>query len=227
MFDARSYHDPCGIARALDVVGERWALLVVRELLFGPKRFTDLHRGLPGMSQNVLAQRLRELEQAGIVERCKLGPPASTRAYGLTPRGADLEPVLLALGRWGSRGPHNATAELSVAAFVLALKTTFSADLAAGLHARVELNFGEDRFAAVIKDGQFHVARGVLDEPDASVAADVATLRAIVFGGRPLAEAVDARALVLRDDRAIVARFVACFPRPRPIPAGNGRESEQ
>jgi DNA-binding HxlR family transcriptional regulator len=98
----RTYGDPCGIARALDVVGERWALLVVRELLLGPKRFTDLRTGLPGASQNVLAQRLRELEQARVVRRRRLPPPARIWVYELTEWGLELEPVVLALGRWGS-----------------------------------------------------------------------------------------------------------------------------
>ena len=139
MLGKRSYDDPCGVARALDLVGERWALLVVRELLFGPKRFADLSRGLPGMSQNVLSQRLSELEQAGIARRRRLGPPASTRVYELTERGAELEPILDALARWGSRVPLAATTELSVDAFILALKTTFDPVAAAGLHARYEL----------------------------------------------------------------------------------------
>src|SRR5215470_1397493 len=94
----RTYEDPCGVARALGVIGERWALLVVRELLHGPKRFADLSRGLPGMSQNVLAQRLRELELAGVVRRRRLGPPVSAHVYQLTERGQELEAVLLALG---------------------------------------------------------------------------------------------------------------------------------
>src|ERR687889_2824463 len=101
----RSYGDRCGIARALDVVGERWALLVVRELLLGPKRFTDLRAGLPNVGPDVLAQRLRELEAAGVVRRAKLPPPAASKVYELTPRGAELEPVILALGRWGSVAP--------------------------------------------------------------------------------------------------------------------------
>src|SRR3981081_3601576 len=121
----RTYDDPCGVARTLDVVGERWALLVIRELLFGPKRFADLSRGLPNMSQNVLSQRLRELEHAGIVRHYRLGPPASTRVDELTDSGDQLEPVLLAMARWGSRQPLESAAELSVAALVLALKTTF------------------------------------------------------------------------------------------------------
>ena len=101
--DRRSYDDPCGIARALDLVGERWALLVVRELLLGPKRYTDLARGLPGSSPTVLSQRLRDLEAAGLVDHAPAGPPVGGHLYALTPRGRDLEDVLLALGRWGSR----------------------------------------------------------------------------------------------------------------------------
>ena len=103
MAKKRTYGDRCGIARALDVVGERWALLVVRELLLGPKRFTDLRAGLPGLSPDVLSQRLRELEQAGLVRRRKLAPPAGSRVYELTERGLALEPILLELGRWGSQ----------------------------------------------------------------------------------------------------------------------------
>jgi DNA-binding HxlR family transcriptional regulator len=105
MGSRRTYGDRCGIARALDVVGERWALLVVRELLLGPKRFTDLRAGLPGLSPDVLSQRLRELEQAGLVRRRKLAPPAGSRVYELTERGLAIEPILLELGRWGSQIP--------------------------------------------------------------------------------------------------------------------------
>ncbi len=99
--ERRTYGDPCGVARALDAVGERWALLVVRELLLGPKRFSALHRGLGAASQNVLAQRLRELEAAGIVRRRRLGPPAGSWVYELTEQGSELEPVLIALGQLG------------------------------------------------------------------------------------------------------------------------------
>src|SRR3978361_1634501 len=102
MSTARDYEDPCGTARALGVVGERWALLVVRELLLGPKRFSQLRRGLHGVSPNVLSQRLRELDEAGIVRRDTLPPPASVAVYELTERGAALEPILIELGRWGS-----------------------------------------------------------------------------------------------------------------------------
>ena len=134
----RSYRDPCGIARALDLVGERWALLVVRELMLGPKRFTDLRAGLPQLSPDVLAQRLRELEQAGVVSRRKLAPPAGARVYELTERGRELEAVVIQLGRWGSSAPFPAEhGELSADALMIALKTTFDPAAAAGLDARV------------------------------------------------------------------------------------------
>src|SRR5438034_10192223 len=101
----RDYDDGCAAAHGLALVGERWALLVVRELLLGPKRFTDLRAGLPHVGPDVLAQRLRELEQAGVVRRGKLAPPAAARIYELTEWGRKLEPVVLALGRWGSQAP--------------------------------------------------------------------------------------------------------------------------
>src|SRR3954464_16003618 len=101
----RTYGDGCGIAHGLDLIGERWALLVVRELLLGPKRFTDLRAGLPNVSPNVLAQRLRALERVGVVRRRKLPPPAASRVYVLTDWGEDLEPVITQLGRWGARPP--------------------------------------------------------------------------------------------------------------------------
>src|ERR1051325_3362685 len=101
----RTYGDRCGIARALDVVGERWALLVVRELLLGPKRFTDLRAGLPQIGPDVVSRRLRELEGSGVVERDKLPPPAASQVYAHTERGRALEPVVLELGRWGSEAP--------------------------------------------------------------------------------------------------------------------------
>jgi DNA-binding HxlR family transcriptional regulator len=209
------------VARALDAVGERWALLVVRELLFGPKRYADISRGMPGMSPNVLSQRLRELEQSGIVRRRKLGPPASIKVYELTERGQDLEPVLTALARWGSREPVDPGVELSVDALMLALKTTFDPALADALDARYELRFGDDRFHVEIENGRCHVARGPAVAPDAVIDTDAITLRSVVFGGHALAAAVAAGALRLSGDEAAAERFVRCFPRPTPTPASS------
>jgi DNA-binding HxlR family transcriptional regulator len=213
----RSYDDPCGVARALDVVGERWALLVVRELLLGPKRFGALSSGLPGMSQNVLSQRLRELQDAGVVRRRTFGPPASSHGYELTERGRELEPVLLALARWGSRVAAGSAAELSVDALILALQTTFDPRGAGTLEARLELRIGDDCFCAEIGSGRFAVSRGNAGHADAILTTGAATLRALVFGHRTIADAVGGGDLWIDGDRRVVARFIRCFPRPTPV----------
>jgi DNA-binding HxlR family transcriptional regulator len=213
----RTYGDPCGVARALDLVGERWALLVVRELLLGPKRFTDLRAGLPNASPNVLSQRLRELELAGIVRRRKLGPPAGVWVYELTEWGYDLEPAVLALGRWGSRSPAMPSAELGVDALMIALKTTFDPRAAEGLRALYELRLGEEFFQVEVSDGRIDLARSAADHPDATIETDAATLRRLVFGDVELDEALRAGALTLTGDRTAVAQFLRLFPRPTSV----------
>src|SRR4029079_11360008 len=141
------------MAVALDVVGERWALLVVRELALGPKRFTDLKIHLPGIATDVLSQRLRQLEQAGILRATRLAPPASGRAYELTERGHDLEPVLHALGRWGSQeGFQAARHEMTVDAFAVALSTVFDPERAQGLDAVLALVVDGDALVADVHD---------------------------------------------------------------------------
>jgi DNA-binding HxlR family transcriptional regulator len=166
MATKRTYGDPCGIARALDAVGERWALLVVRELMLGPKRFTDLGAGLPGVSTDILAQRLRELTGAGIVERTTLPPPAAAKVYALTDRGRELEPVLLALGRWGSREPFPpGDRELGLDALLLALPTLLDRERA--FDVEIGLVLGAERFVARIRDGELDLARGTATAPAA------------------------------------------------------------
>ncbi|MBB4931313.1 DNA-binding HxlR family transcriptional regulator [Lipingzhangella halophila] len=220
MTGKRSYGDPCGIARALDLVGERWALLIVRELLLGPKRFTDLRRGLPTASQNVLSQRLDRLQQDGLVRRCRLGPPAGTSAYELTERGAALEPVLLALAHWGAGTPLTTSAPLSPDALAVALKTTFDPRAAEGLHIRIELRTGGDVFATEVSAGTFAVARGPAAAPDAVIATDAATLRALVFAGRGLDDALHTGDATVTGDREAAQAFLRLFPRPTPTAAG-------
>src|SRR3954452_2015455 len=154
MTTKRTYGDRCGVARALDIVGERWALLVVRDLLLGPKRFTDLRAGLPHVSPDVLSQRLRELEQAGIVSRGKLPPPASAKVYELTERGSALEPIVIELGRWGSQEPFpDAEARLSPDSAVIALKTLFDPSVADGIDAPYELRLDEQPFRLRVAGG--------------------------------------------------------------------------
>ena len=219
----RTYCDACAAAHALDLVGERWALLVVRELLLGPKRFTDLRAGLPGVSPNVLAQRLRELEQAGVVRRRKLPPPAASRIYELTDWGMELEPVIIGLGRWGARSPSRPRdAAIGVDSIVLALRTMFDARAADGLKASYELRLGEDSFRAVVSDGRFEVVRGSAERTDATIETDPGTLAALVFEGRKLDEALRSGDLNLEGDKQAVERFLTLFPLPEPAATAVG-----
>jgi len=220
----RSYGDPCGVARALDAVGERWALLVVRELLLGPKRFTDLQGGLGGISQNVLAQRLRELERAGVVVRRRLGPPARVWAYGLTERGASLEPVLIALGRWGRDLPLPDKGELSVDALLLALRTTFSPEAAGRLRLTAELRIDDDLVVVAVSGGQLSVTRGSGGGADIRVEADSGTLRALAFGRLTLAAALASGTLGLQGRMEHAERFFGLFAaRGAPAAGSAGR----
>ena len=213
----RTYCDGCAAAHALDIIGERWALLVVRELLLGPKRFTDLRAGLPAVSPNVLAQRLRELERAGVLRRRKLPPPAASKVYELTEWGMELEPVIVRLGRWGARSPSKPRdAALGVDSLVLSFRTMFAPHTAEGLRASYELRLGEDVFVAVVDDGRFEIARGSAEKPDATIETDAATLAALVYEGRDLAEALSAGEVKIEGDEAAVERFVRLFPLPEP-----------
>jgi DNA-binding HxlR family transcriptional regulator len=215
----RSYSDPCGVARALDLVGERWALLVVRDLLLGPKRFTDLRAGLPHIGPDVLSQRLRELEEAGLVLRDTLAPPAGTRVYRLTPRGAALEPVVLELGRWGSQAPFPSEhGELSPDSLALALKTTFSPEAAGSLALAVALVVDGHPFAVRVADGQLALAHGTTEHPDLAITADAGTLTRVLWHGRPLDDAIRTEELIIGGRRRDALRFLRVFV----IPAAAG-----
>jgi DNA-binding HxlR family transcriptional regulator len=221
MATTRTYDDGCAAAHALDLVGERWALLVVRELLLGPKRFTDLKSGLPHASPNVLAQRLRDLEAAGVVRRGKLPPPAASKIYELTEWGRDLEPVIIALGRWGVRSPTKPPdAELGVDSLILSFRTMFDPDQAEGLDASYELRLGEDRFRAEVAEGRLEIERGNAEQPDATVEADAGTLAGLVYDDLELDDALSSEDLRIRGDRAVVERFLALFPLPGPVAVG-------
>ena len=175
----RTYGDGCGIAHALDLLGERWALLVVRELLLGPKRFTDLRDGLPNASPNVLAQRLRELEQVEVIHRRKLPPPSGAWVYELTEWGRELKPLLISLGTWALRSPSlPADAPVGTDSVILALGTFFDADAAGDLSASYELRLGENAFSVRVADGTIDVDRGPAADPDAVIESDSATASA-------------------------------------------------
>jgi DNA-binding HxlR family transcriptional regulator len=215
MVTRRTYDDGCAAAHALDLVGERWALLVVRELLLGPKRFTDLRAGLPQASPNVLAQRLRGLEEAGIVRRRRLPPPAASKIYELTDWGEELEPVIIRLGRWGARSPSKPDdAPLGVDSLILSFRTMFDPGVAEGLEASYELRMGEDRFRAKVTGGTFEVGRGGAERPDATIETGSATLAGLVYGDLSLAEALQSGDVKVEGDQAAVERFLTLFPLP-------------
>src|SRR6059058_3517267 len=198
----RTKLDGCGIAHASDLLGQRWALLVVRELLLGPKRFTDLRAGIPDISPNVLAQRLRELEEAGVLHRRKLVPPAAAQVYELTGWGRDLEPAVLGLGWWASRSPgFPLGAPMGPDSLVLALKTTFQPEKADGLDASYELWLGEIPFRIAVKEGEFEAARSEAEDPDATIRSDPAVIASVVFGGNRLGKAVESGEVVIDGSR--------------------------
>ena len=216
MATTRTYGDGCAIAHGLDFVGERWALLVVRELLLGPKRFTDLKRGLPNASPNVISERLRELERAGIVERDTLPPPAGSRVYRLTHWGQELEPLVIGLGRWASRSPSPPrTAPIGTDSIALALKDRFDAGAAEGLRAGYALRLGDDRFRVTVSDAQIEVARGDAGRPDATIETDPDTLAAVLWNGRAVADAQRSGAMRIDGDVQAVERFPTLFPLSR------------
>ena len=208
----RTREDGCGIAHASDLLGQRWALIVVRELLLGPKRFTDLRRGIPDISPNVLGQRLRELEEAGIVGRRKLAPPAAVQVYELTDWGRELEPAVLALGRWASASPSFPRgAEMGPDSLVLALKSAFQPEKANGLHATYELRLADIPFELAVKGGQFEAQHGEVEDPDATITADPNVIAGIVFGGNRLGKAVDAGDIEIEGSRRAVNALFRAF----------------
>jgi DNA-binding HxlR family transcriptional regulator/putative sterol carrier protein len=220
MATMRTYGDGCAIARGLDLVGERWALLVVRELLLGPKRYTDLRQGLPNASPNVLSQRLDELERAGVVRRRKLPPPAGSRVYELTDWGLELEETVMSLGRWAARSPTPPSdAPIGADSMILALRARFDSGAARGLRAVYELRLGEDRFRIEVADDEIELTRGAADQADATIDTDPDTLAAVLWKGRPLADAQRSGRMTIEGDKAAVKRFVRLFPMPEPAAA--------
>ena len=219
MVGRRTYGDACGIARALDVVGERWALMVVRELLLGPKRFTDVRAGLPHVSPDVLAQRLRDLEQAGVLHHRRLPPPYASQVYELTSAGRALEPVLIELGRWGGAYAPEPTDDMCMSAdsYALSLRTLFDPARARDFAARVELRLGDERLRVVVADGHVEADRGELPDADATIETEPDTLIAVLHGHRPLADALRAGDMRFAGDKRKARRFTELFPLPEPV----------
>jgi DNA-binding HxlR family transcriptional regulator len=215
----RRYRDACGAAQGLDIVGERWTLLVVRELLLGPKRFTDLRAGLPGISTNILSDRLETLEMSGVARRRTLPPPAGSRVYELTDWGRELGPVVEAIGRWGVRSPwRDEGDEIGVNGLMVSFRTMFDPEAAGGLEARYEVVLNGQGFGLEVENGGIRVYRGAPAATDARIETDVETLGALVYEGGDLDEALRTGDVEIGGDRSAVDRLLGLFPLPQPAP---------
>lgn len=209
----RPSEDGCATAHALDLVGERWALLVVRELLMGPRRFTDLEAGLPGASTNALSQRLRELEAADVVRRRRLIPGAEWWVYELTEWGRKLETVVMELGRWGAVSPRLPQREhASLASLMLAVKALFDTEAAGDLDAEITLRIDDDSFLLRLQGGGIDISRGESSHPDAVITTTKSAFEAAVCQSGGLDD------FGIDGDRDLVARLLTLFPAPQPAP---------
>lgn len=214
----RWYDDACGTALALEFVGERWALLIIRELLLGPRRFGELRSGLAGVSANVLTQRLQGLEAAGVLTRETLPPPANVQVYALTPWGYEAEPIVMALGRWALRSPaHDPSLPFSRVALMLALRMMFDPVRAEGFAARIGFSLGNERYVAAIGDGTLTLARDGTAQADAVLAGEPNAFLPALFGTTPLAELIAAGRLAVSGDAALAAHFCTLFALPAKI----------
>src|SRR6476661_3314467 len=184
--EKRRYEDACGLAHAMELLGERWAMLVLRELAYGPRRFSELKADLVGISANVLTQRLTELEARGLVRKTKLPPPASVQVYEATDWGLEVVPLIASLGRWAARSPwHDPTLQMSHVSVMMSLQTLISPALAAGLDTRIGFRFGETGYVATVRDGRLDVARITPDNCDAVFSGAPSEIAAVIHGGAP------------------------------------------
>lgn len=205
----RSYGDACGTAHGLELIGERWALLVLRELMLGPRRFSELRSDLPGISANVLSQRLAELEQRGLVVKKRLPPPASVQVYEATEWGLEAEPIVQTLGRWAARSPrHDPTLPISGVSILLSMRTMIDHARAAGLDAHLNFRFGHDLYTGHLKAGGIDIVRGQHPAPDLSIAADPQAMAAVLYGKAPY------DLIEWSGDAELLDRFVDLFHLP-------------
>lgn len=214
----RAYQDGCATAHALDLIGDRWAMPIMRELLLGPKRFTDLRASLPGISANVLTQRLEELEATSILVRRRLPPPAASQIYELTEWGRESEILFMVLGRWACRSPTMQPGmPMSQVSVVMSMRTMIDRAAIGDLDATIGFRFGEEEFRATLHDGDFSIDRGEAAGADLIFTGDQNALAAIVYGGQSFAAM--APALQMEGDRALAERFVRLFPLPPKAPS--------
>jgi DNA-binding HxlR family transcriptional regulator len=211
----RRYDDACAATHGVDIIGERWALPVMRELMLGPRRFGELRRSLPLLSANVLTQRLGDLEDAGIVRKLKLPPPASVQVYGLTEWGQQAGPVFQALGRWAARSPlHDPTRPFSPVSLMLSLRTMIDIAAAGDLVARLGFRFGDEDFHWTIDHGAIQLGRGLPADPHVVFGGEPGGVAALVYAGAPLAALEADGALTVTGDRSLAAALRNYFPMP-------------
>ncbi len=207
----RWYDDACGTALAMELVGERWSLLIVRELMFGPRRFGDLRASLNGISANVLTQRLEGLEQAAILLRRKLPPPANVQVYELTPWGYESEKAIQELGRWAVRSPeHDPTLPLSAASLMMSARTMY----AGGMDATVGFRMGVETFVATLTPHTINIRRADPIDADVTFEADQHAIAAVIYGGRQLADAEAEGSIRLVGDHTVAQDYITRFPLP-------------
>lgn len=212
----RSYNQYCAVARGLDVIGDRWTLLLVRELLLGPKRYGDLLAASPGMGTNLLADRLREMEAQDLIERATLPPPAGSTVYRLTEAGAELEAVVRAIGRWGVRlmGPRRPDEHVSVGAWFIAIRERFRPERAQGLREAYEFRI-DGRVFEVRLDGETcATSEGSANAPVAVFTMDAETLDEILRGSTTAPQAIADMRVEINGDAEALARFQEVFPLP-------------
>ena len=212
--EKRRYDDACGLAHALELLGERWAMLVLRELAYGPRRFSELKADLQGISANVLTQRLTELERRGLVRKVRLPPPASVQVYEATEWGLEAVPVIASLGRWAARSPcHDPNQPMSHVSVIMSLQTLLSPAKAEGLDARIGFRFGDASYITTLHDGRLDVERGEVGDCDLEFAGAPTAVAGVIHGGAPL-ETID-----VMGDMELAKRFVTLFPLPPKVGA--------
>jgi len=196
----------------MELLGERWAMLVLRELAYGPRRFSELKADLKGISANVLAQRLTELERRSLVRKTKLAPPASIQVYEATEWGLEVVPLIASLGRWAARSPwHNPTLQMSHVSVIMSLQTLLSPGLAEGLDVRIGFRFGDVSYVTRLHDGRLDVERGPVQDCDVVFSGTTSDIAAVIHGGAPL-EMID-----VEGDMELAKRFPTLFPLPPKI----------
>ena len=207
--EKRRYDDACGLAHALELLGERWAMLVLRELAYGPRRFSDLKSDLSGISANVLTQRLIELESRRLVKKSKLPPPASVQVYEATEWGLEAIPLIANLGRWAARSPlHYTSLRMSHVSVIMSLQTLLSPELAEGLDLRIGFRLGDANYVATIRGWRLDVHRTEVRDCDLVFSGPPSAVAAVIHGGAPF------ETIEVEGDLGLAKRFVTLFPLP-------------